>query len=214
MVRGKVLKSGKLAFYNGRYKADAKEVKNFIKKNYEIIDPTKLQADQKRYLGAVKGGKARAAQSLTTKNGRFLPQSLQKKALQNLGIDIEAMRKGKNLKTIREIFKDSPDLQKSFDKLISETGLELWYDSEKAVDKIQSYTGESIYINGVKVDRKEAVKRISSYAKKMKRKFDLYHPGVSFKLFYKNEELFINLDNEVYSTGEDSDNVQLYHANK
>jgi len=218
--RSRILKDGKQHFYIGRKKANEKQVKEIIKLNYQILDPEKLKAKERQYLGAVKGGKKRAENSLSNSKGQFLPKDIEIKALKELGINLKALMEAKGAKNIREAFKGNKKLQKSFDKLIDETGLELFYNEDKALEKLTNFNGNKIFINGLDVDKQTAINKLTDFIGRLKRKFDLYYPGVSVRFLYKGfnnkklSELRFALEESIFADGENTDNVQLYHSNK
>lgn len=216
MIRSRILKDGQYHFYEGKRKATEKQVREFIKKDYDVIRPEKLGAELRKYLGAVKGGKNRAAQALITKEGHFLPKYIQDRAIKNLGIDIDQIRKDKDYKTIKEVFANDHALRNSFDKLISVTGLEMWYSEKKSMDKIDSYTGKNFILNGEKVTKDQMYKKVGQYARKLHRVFDVFDLALRFK-YTGIDTLSIDLDPEIFeegSEGEDTDNVQLYFSGK
>lgn len=239
---GKIpFKDGKIHFYAGSKKADAKAIKQFIKLNHAIIDGKKLDAKQRQYLGQVKGGKNKAANTLVNSKGQFLPKNLQDKALKNLGIDIEKLREAKQVKTIRDIFKDNKELQKSFDNLIENTGLPFWYNPDKFLDKLSGYNGKHIFIvycdsetdagdfysliKGAKeVPKANALYEFNKYVKKLKRLYDFFDMSI-MHLLVGVDKFYFGLDKNVTRTGEDSyitfptdqgeaSIIQLYHSSK
>jgi hypothetical protein len=218
MIRSRInKKTGLLSFYNGRKKATESESKSFIKLNYDAINPETLSSDNRRYLGSVKGGKNRANSTLVDKGGRFLPKNIQDKALKTLGINVEALRKAKNLKSLRDVFRNNKELSDSFDRLIEDTGVELFYNdsNNKVIDKVKSYNGDVVIFNGEQMTATDASLEVSKYIKKLRRKFDLYYPGVAICLLYRGiNTLIINCEHSVIENGIDTVNVQLFHSNK
>ncbi len=192
-TRSKLLKDGKLHFYTGNKKATEKEAKQFINTNYKLVSPDKLDKDLKTYLGRVKGGKARYENSLTDKSGKYLPTATQKRAFKL--IDIEKIKEAKGLHTIRDVFRETPELQKQFDKIINQTGVYVSYNTHQMFDKIKDYKGKTILINGKEVSKNNARKRLRDFASKTKRLYGAQDASLKFT-YIGVDKLSIDLPTE------------------
>jgi hypothetical protein len=189
-TRTKVGKDGLLQFYTGRKKATDTEIKQFIKKNYEITPKEKLPKEYSQYLGRVKGGHNRQKQALRNEEGTFMPQDLQKQLVKQMGVDIEKIKEGRGFDSYDKLFKDLPNIQKQFERIQS-TGIERSHNKSTAAKKAMEFTGK-IFINGKEVTGKNAAKRLNSTFNKLKRQFGNIDASVKFR--YKGtKELRINI---------------------
>lgn len=200
-TRTKKLKDGTIQFYTGNKKATQDEIKTFVKQTgWQTINPDTVTPEIRRYIGAVKGGKNRAATSLVNSKGQYLPGYIQQAALKQMGIDLEKLKEQNNLPAIRDIFRNDKNLQNRFDKIVNGTGTQLWYDDTKIIDKIDSFNGKILFNDGngfVEKDKWEVVAEVNKYIKKMRRKYKLYYPGISIPLRYTGlKQLKISLDFE------------------
>lgn len=217
-TKSKLLKDGTLHFYTGSRKATQDEKKAFFRLNNNIVPPDKLDRDDRQLLGRIRGGINRQNNAVKYK-GMFIPKDLEKKALKNLGIDIEALKKASDTDTIGKLFEKMPEVKKQFDKLVSDTGITYWYNEKNLVDKINDFTGNKIMINDKQVTATNAVKRVNTFINKMRRNLDLYYPGIALRLNYVGiNELHFTLPtendiSEIVDTGDAegfSDYMQLY----
>ena len=227
MIKTRLKKDGTVAFYNGRKLATTEEAKRYIKESYKTrdmptVDTSKLSPELRKYAGAVKGGVSRSNSSLIDKKGHFIKKDFQKKVLKNMKIDIEALKKAKNVGSLRELFKDD-NLKKRFDKVIL-TGVEAWFNSHSAIDKLQEFDGTEIYINRTLTSKPNATKKLSDVVKTCRRHFDAVDTIVRF-VFRELEHLYINLptkddileypDDDVSSFNEDwGSDVYVYVSDK
>lgn len=208
MIYTKKLKDQTLRFYNGRRRATTEEAKKYIRENPSLINPKKLNDPElRKYAGRVKGGINRAKNALTDKGGKFLNADLQKKVIKRLGIDIEALKKAKNVDSLREVFADEK-LKERFNKLL-DTGIVAWLDSRAAIAKFDEYTDKEIVWNGEQIRPTQAAKRIHDLFRSARRNLDAV--DVAFKLtFVGLDKVVVNLPKpselEKYESAEDFNN--------
>jgi hypothetical protein len=159
MIRSRVTKNG-VKFYDGRKLATEKQAREFIKMQsksglfYNQIADDKLS----KYQASVKGGYKRQQSAIVDRSGKFISKELQDKALKNLGIDIEALKKAKDVKTISELFKDENLKSRLFD--VFDSGISAWYSPANAIDKINQHTGE-LFLNNSEISKPKLVKWVN-----------------------------------------------------
>lgn len=164
MIHTRKLKDGTIQFYNGSKKATIEETKQFIKANPSLIDKDSLKSTElRKYLGAVKGGKKRAANSFYDEAGKFITKSMQTKFIKELkelpkkGIDIDKMIELHGVKNITELFKKVPKLKKALAALMSDVGIHQWFNMNNVYNKLEDYTGKTILLNDEETDHLNAV---------------------------------------------------------
>jgi hypothetical protein len=195
MIRARKLKDGSISFFNGNRKATTEEAKNYIKEStkagLKVADTSQIKDPELRqYAGRVKGGVNRSKNALTDKEGKFLNADLQKKVIKKLGVDIEALKKAKDVDNIRDLFKDEK-LKKGFNKLL-DTGIVAWVDSRDAISKFDEYTDKEIIWNGEKIRPTQAAHRIHSLFRAARRNLDAV--DVAFKITYVGlDKVIVNL---------------------
>lgn len=205
MIRARKLKDGSIQFYDGNKKASKEQAKKYIKENTSIIPAKDLKDPELRqYAGRVKGGVNRAKNALTDKGGKFLNADLQKKVIRKLGVDIEALKKAKNVDSVRELFAEKK-LKERFNKLL-DTGIVAWLDSRAAIAKFDEYTDKEIVWNGKQIRPTQAAKRIHDLFRSARRNLDAV--DVAFKLtFVGLNKVVVNLPHptelEEYDSAED-----------
>lgn len=204
------LKNGKIQFYVGGKVATIEQAKSYIKAFPNLVDKDKLKTpDLKRYLGAVKGGKARSEKYLRDDTGKMISKAMQDKFLKDFskakekGIDIEQLLKDTNSKDYEDLFKKLPKLKKSLNNIFSETGVLQWYTINNSYNKVESYSGTNIYINDEILDKLNAIYFIENAWGLGKSYFDAMDASVKFH--YKGmDNLYLeipiedNFENENY----------------
>ena len=163
MVKSRQLKNGQIRFYDGNKKASKNQRKEYLR---DVVSGKKVDiilsgtARGASLLGAVKGGiKRSGAQRI---NGQFIEGKIQRGA-KRLGLDLDVLIKGNNVKNLKELFKKKPDLEKAINKILSGVGLPQWFNPDKVLDIISDYPGKNILVNG----KKETKNHAKSLVKKM-----------------------------------------------
>lgn len=175
-VRTRLLADGTIQFYDGRKIATKEQAKQFIKDNAKLSSPLIIPTDKlkdkdlRQYAGRVKGGVNRAKNSLVDNSGKFLNATLQRKALKQLGVNVDALMKAKDVDNIRELFKDQ-SIKKRFDKLMT-TGVVTWLDYDDAADKLDSYEEKEILVNNEPISPQKASKKTGDILRYAKRNWD------------------------------------------
>jgi len=178
-TRSQKQKDGSIKFYTGRKKATQDEVKAFIKVNYLVINPDTVTAEQRRYLGAVKGGKKRQENALRSDAGSFIDKKTQAQLIELMGINIEAVKDGIGYGSYDEMFKDRPDIVEKFDKVKGE-GLTKSRNKGQIRDKIKDFKGK-VFINGVETTKENAARRVNTAILTMNRTYGTKDASVKFR---------------------------------
>jgi hypothetical protein len=205
-TRTKVGKDGLLQFYTGRKKATDTEIKQFIKKNYEITPKEKLPKYYSQYLGRVKGGHNRQAKALRTEAGVFMTKEMQAQIVKQTGIDVVKLSEKRGFKTVDELLKNDLITKIQYDEAIG-AGIEKSFNKTTAAAKVIEFEeklGGKIFINGKQVTAKNAALRLNRTFNKLKRQFGNLEASVKFR--YKGrKELRINLptDGQIENSGDD-----------
>jgi hypothetical protein len=173
ILTSKVGKRGKLLIYADGKKATERERKEFLNKNYQLINKDTVSTEEWKYVNRVKGGKERAKNSLTYK-GQFLSKTEQKKLIKEAkkkGIDLEMIKQGNKAEGYSELFKNRPELKKSLDKIFTETGLPYWYSIWTWTAELDE-TERVIFVHGEEVAKLQAKKLIDDVISILTQKYE------------------------------------------
>jgi len=174
-----------VVYYDGRRKASPEQVRTFIKSNYNNLDASQLNKEDRSYYNKIKAGKARSANAVRIE-GRYLQNDFKKKE------NFKGLAEARGFRTIDELFKNDPVLFEAAKKLYTKTGLPNAYDSNHIQDKIQSFTGK-ILLNGKKVSNLEAIGKVEEIDKYLKRKFKAYNVIYTIRYTRGGRELQIKI---------------------
>lgn len=188
MVTTRQLRDGTVRFYDGRKKATIEQAKTYIKNNakYGTI-PANISPELRRYAGAVKGGISRAKSSIPGAGGKFMTNHFQGKLLKSMKMDLDKLKSKKGVSSIRDLFKDKA-FKSAFDRALN-TGVEAWYNSNSAPDKLSEFN-DKIFINGELTDKSDAEKMLSDCLHNIKMHFEAVDVSIKFT-FKKLDSLFL-----------------------
>ena len=171
-IRQKVLKDGKIHFYEGNKKASKEALKKYFRENIDKVKPEKLTKENAQYFGQIKGGLKRAKESKYQRvNGQFIGGNYARSA-RRLGIDLDALIKASGEKSLSDLFKKNIELKERFDEIMKGVGLAMWFSPENTIDLIHDYRGEAIEVNGNIVSKSDAKSRVNDTEKKLFRKYE------------------------------------------
>lgn len=214
MIRRTVKKDGSYAFYDGRKKATTEQVKAHIKDNYQILDKEKLSKENATYLGRVKGGKNRAASAITDSKGKMLSSKFKEQVEKKLGVKLDQLARLKGKDSIKELFKEEKEIKKRFDKIL-ETGITMWYNSHKAVDKIMSANVKTYTLNGEEVTKEEMADYVTDLFINIQNEFNGVDGAIQFTFKGLDELVLVLPTKEEIETMEKSEledryDIQIY----
>jgi hypothetical protein len=209
MIRRTVKKDGSYGFYDGRKKATTEQVKAHIKDNYQILDREKLSKENSSYLGRVKGGKNRAASAITDSKGKMLSGKFKQQVEKKLGVKLDELARLKGKDSIKELFKEEKVIKDRFDKIL-ETGITMWYNSHKAVDKIMSANVKTYTLNGEEVTKEEMADFVSDFFINIQNAFNGVDCAIQFTFKGLNELALDLPEEDEISESEKSELMESY----
>lgn len=214
MIRRTIKKDGSYGFYDGRKKATTEQIKGHIKDNYQILDKDKLSKENSTYLGRVKGGKNRAANAITDSTGKMLPTKFKEQVEKKLGIKLDELARLKGKSSIKELFKDDNELKEKFDKIL-ETGITMWYNSHKAVDKIMKANVKIYTLNGQETTKEEMADYVTDMFINIQNEFSGVDGAIQFTFKGLDELILVlptkeEIETKEKSELEDSYDIQIY----
>lgn len=214
MIFRRELKNGNYGFYDGNKKATPEQIKEHIKDNYQILDKDKLSKENATYLGRVKGGKKRAATSITDGKGRMLSSKFKEQVEKKLGVKLDELARLKGKDSIKELFKEEKEIKERFDKIL-DTGITMWYNSHKAVDKIMSANVKTYTLNGEEVTKEEMADFVTDLFINIQNEFSGVDGAIQFTFKGLDELVLVlptkeEIESMEKSELEDSYDIQIY----
>lgn len=159
----KVLKSGKFQVYDSKTKkvVTPEGRKDYFRLNIDAGLPMdKLSKEDKRFINGYKGGKKRAANSLTDQSGKFLSKRMEMRVNKMMGGDLQKVFDKLGAKDLKEAIKKAPKFREKFFKLLEKTQDEFSFNSNQYQAEIGDFPGK-IFVNGKEVTKIELFKMVA-----------------------------------------------------
>jgi len=159
--------------YVGRRLATDSEVKEYIKSNFDKVNPELLTPEYRAYYGKVKGGRSRSAQSIRI-DGKFVSETFEKQlSVTGRGVDFDGLAERLGYSNKKELLMNEPRIYEAAKQLYYGDGLSYTYNSENVFNEIDKYGGK-IFINNRAYTKLKAIERLDYLDKLLKRNYGNY----------------------------------------